>query len=211
MINTFLSSGAVALSILACLLGGFAAYRVFSLEQDVRAASRSVANLEKSQTSLTQRNIAALATSDIPSSPANITGTSISANNTSVQPGQFVQPALGNKGRVELLGAKRIQDPETGTRDVVNVLFRVYQLAADVKFNPSDPIILDRTTARNPNTSETYKAYGDKRSELAINLSSVKKDIPEDGYVWLKVPEGVNTLDIYIPETQVFKNVPIAN
>jgi hypothetical protein len=148
--------------------------------------------------------------------PANTAGTSTpgnvspnSANTTSNQSGQLVQPALGNKGRVELLAAKGVQDPKTGNRDVVNVLFRVYRLAADA--NTRDNIILDSTTARNLDTGEAYKAYGDKKSTLAIHLFSVKKDIPEDGYVWLKVPEGVNTLDIYIPNTQVFRNVPITN
>jgi hypothetical protein len=32
-----------------------------------------------------------------------------------------------------------------------------------------------------------------------------------DAYVWLQVPEGVKTLDIYIPETQVFKGIAIAD
>jgi hypothetical protein len=32
-----------------------------------------------------------------------------------------------------------------------------------------------------------------------------------DAYVWMKIPEGVNTVDIFVPNTAAFKNVPIAN
>jgi hypothetical protein len=204
--SKFLSGVAVLLSIIACLFSGFAAFQVFKVEQKVETSSRTVADLEKTQTSLAQNNPAVSAPGNASPTPTNIAG---SANNVGIQPGQFVQPTLGKLGRIELLGVKRVQDPKTGNRDVVNVLFRVFRLAD--KPGPTSLIGLDLTTARNPDTSETYKAYRDRKSSGSVLLQLVKKDIPEDGYVWLKVPEGVNALDIYIPETQAFKNVPIAN
>jgi hypothetical protein len=212
-----LSGIAVVLSTLACLFSGFTAYRVFSLEQDVGASSLAIANLERVQTSSIQNRPEASGPSDVSSPHANIGGVSASttvsptsANTTSIQPGQFVQPTLGNLGRIELLAAKRIQDPKTGNRDVVNVMFRVYRVA-EKNPGPTSLITYVGTTARNPDTSETYETYGDRKQSGSTLLMLVKKDIPEDGYVWLRVPEGVNTLDIYIPKTQVFKNVPITN
>ncbi|MBW4551453.1 MAG: hypothetical protein KME35_10135 [Aphanocapsa sp. GSE-SYN-MK-11-07L] len=206
--SNFLSGLAVIFSVTAGLFSGFAAFQVFKVEQKVETSSSTVADLEKTQTSLVQNNPAVSAPSNASSTPANIASP---ANNVGIQPGQFVQPTLGNLGRIELLGVKRIQNPKTGTRNVVNVLYRVYRLAE--KPGPKSLISISQTTARNPDTSEVYKAYGERKFAEggSVLLTLVKKDIPEDGYVWLKVPEGVNALDIYIPETQAFKNVPIAN
>jgi hypothetical protein len=206
--SNFLSGLAVIFSVTAGLFSGFAAFQVFKVEQKVETSSRTIADLEKAQTSLVQNNPAVSAPSNPSSTPANIPS---SANNVGIQPSQFVQPTLGNLGRIELLGVKRVQDPKTGTRDVVNVLYRVYRLAENPGFRSR--ISISQTTARNPDTSEVYEAYGDRKFSGggSVILKLVKKDIPEDGYVWLKVPEGVNALDIYIPETQAFKNVPITN
>ncbi len=200
---------AVALSALALVFSGFVAYRVFSLEQDIKLASRAVESLEKSQATPKPDDIVTSAPSAV--LPAS-TGGGIQPSNpgpsNSIQPGQFLQPALGNQARIELLGVKRVQDPKTGQQNAVNVLFRVYRVVE----NPERVALIDisQTTARNPETSEVYEAYRDKKfANSSILLSLLKRNIPEDGYVWLQVPEGVKTLHIYIPETQVFKNVPI--
>jgi hypothetical protein len=204
--SNFLSGLAVTLSTLACLFSGFAAYRAFNLEQEVGVSSRAVADLEQAQPSSAQKNPEVLAPRDPSPTPVE---TPSAAGNVGIQPGQFVQPTLENLGRIELLGVKRIQDPKTGNQDVVNILFRVYRLAE--KPGPASLINISQTTARNPDTSEVYEAYGNRKSTGSVLLRLVKKNIPADGYVWLKVPAGVDTLDIYIPETQVFKNVPISN
>lgn len=134
-----------------------------------------------------------------------------SNNSAAIQPSQFVQNALGTKAQVELLSLKRIKDPEAGTRDVVNVQIRIRRITTE---NPSglDMINIGTTTARNPDTSETYKAIDSiKRSTGVVGLFSMRPRSSVDGYVWLRVPEGVNSIDIYIPETAAFKNVPISN
>ena len=134
-----------------------------------------------------------------------------SNNNLAIQPGQFVQNALGTKAQVELLSLKRIKDPEAGTNDIVNVQMRVRRITTE---NPSglDMINIGTTTARNPDTSETYKAVDFiKRSTGVVSLVSMRSRSSVDAYVWLRVPEKVNTLDIFIPETAAFKNVPISN
>jgi hypothetical protein len=208
--NNFFSGIAVVLSTFACLIGGFTLYKVASLEQKVETLSQTAANLEKAQASLSQNstpeNTPSQSTVPTPSdSPVP------PVNNTGIQPGQFVQFAFGNKAQIELLAVKRIKDPETGTRDVVNVQFRARRLVRDGETNPYGLISMDNTTARNPDTSETYKALGSQKSTGYVNLNSVKRGASVDAYVWLKVPEGANALDIYIPETQVFKNVSIAS
>jgi hypothetical protein len=58
---------------------------------------------------------------------------------------------------VELLSVKRIQDPELKTRDVVNVQLRIRRMKPE-RATGSDTITIGSTTARNPDTSETYKA-----------------------------------------------------
>jgi hypothetical protein len=132
-------------------------------------------------------------------------------NSATIQPNQYVQNALGTKAQVELLAVKRIKDPELQTRDVVNVQMRIRRLTPE---NPSgmDMITVGSTTARNPDTSETYKGVDfTKHSTGTVSLVQMRPRSSVDAYVWLRVPEGANTLDIFIPETAAFKNVPISN
>jgi hypothetical protein len=198
--KNFLSSIAIVLSLLASLFSGFTAYKVFSLEQEIGTLSNSILNQKTAQTDSTQAGT----TENIPSQNASSTPT----KTTGIQPGQFVQLAFKDKAQIELLKIKRIKDPETSTNDVVNVQFRVRRLARDRE--SLGMIGSYNVAARNPDTSETYKSLGVDRSSGSIVLSSVKSGASVDAYVWLKVPDGVNTIDLYIPETQVFKNVPIA-
>lgn len=125
-------------------------------------------------------------------------------------PGQFLQPAFSNKAEVELLSVKRIKDPQTGNRDVVNVQMRVRRLATD-GVNPGESLGVYNTTARNPETSETYKGVNFERSTGNVALFSLRPKVSADAYVWLRVPESVNTLDIFVPDTAAFNNVPISN
>lgn len=149
--------------------------------------------------------------SPVPQSQVPYSTASAPRRNVGILPGQFVQPALGTKAQVELLSVKRVADPELRTRDVVNVQMRVRRLATD-NIVGSDIISVGGTTARNPVTSETYKAVDLlNRSTGNVSLYLLRPQASGDAYVWLRVPEGTNTLDIYIPETQAFKNVPISN
>ena len=134
-----------------------------------------------------------------------------SSSSAVIQPGQFVQNALGTKARVELLSVKRLEDPKVATHDVVNVQMRIGRITAE---NPSfdDTIAVGSTTARNPDTSETYKPVGSiEGSSSSVSLARIAPSSSVDAYVWLRVPKEVNNLDIYVPETAAFKNVPIEN
>ncbi|GAB1543634.1 hypothetical protein NUACC21_63100 [Scytonema sp. NUACC21] len=217
--STFLSSVAVLLSTLALLCSGYAAYQVFTLQQ-----TTDVANLKNSDTTATKQTTSTQVTetvtpSNTASAPSPETTPSPSpttpaeakaAPSVTIQPGQFVQPAFGNKAQVELLSVKRIKDPETGNRDVVNVQMRIRRLATD-NVNPDEFIGISDTTARNPDTSETYKGVNIKRSTGSVSLSSLRPKASADAYVWLRIPEGVNSLDIFVPDTGAFNNVPIAS
>ena len=126
------------------------------------------------------------------------------------QPGAFKQLAYGTKAEIELLSAKRTQDPQTGNRDVVNLQMRIRRLAANL--SPNNTINVGETTARNFVTSETYKAVNPRENSTgSVSLSDIRSGASADAYVWLKVPPNVNILDIYIPETGAIRNVPISN
>lgn len=215
--STFLSSVAVLLSTLALLCSGYAAYQVFTLQQQQTVNS---ANTGNSSTATTSQTTLTQTTETVPPSIAPTTASETSPSPTataeskaasaSIQPGEFLQPAFGNQAQVELLSAKRIKDPDTGNRDVVNVQMRIRRLATD-DVNPTEVIGVSQTTARNPDTSETYKGVNLKRSTGSVSLFSLRPKASADAYVWLRVPEGVNSIDLFVPDTAAFKNVPISN
>ncbi|MBF2020228.1 MAG: hypothetical protein IGR93_09015 [Hydrococcus sp. C42_A2020_068] len=149
--------------------------------------------------------------------------------NTEIQPGQFVQYAFKDRAQVELLSVKRIQNPDDGKRNIVNVQMRVRNLRG----NMTNIISPNQTIARNPETSERYESYDyvvDKaarekarrdgteidrsgrieRSTTYISMGLIKKGASADGYVWLFIPEEVQTIDLIVPETAVLEKVPIS-
>ncbi|BAZ15161.1 hypothetical protein NIES4071_70330 [Calothrix sp. NIES-4071] len=204
--NTFLSSLAVILSTLALICSGFAAYQVYTFQQTL--SSKAVSN-----TTIATPSTPTSVPSPIETTVSSPQTTTPSSNTTTqnINRGEFVQPAFGNKGRVELLSVKRIKDPETGNRDVVDVQMRIRRIAGDNLVQNTDVITVSSTTARNPDTSETYKGVNVNRSTGAVSLSQLRPNSSADAYVWLRVPDGINNLDIFVPDTAAFKNVPIAN
>jgi hypothetical protein len=204
-----LSSIATVISLLAIILSGFTTYKVFSIEQEIGALRTSAATQKTVQPSPSLENTTA--DTSIPSPSSTPENTSPSAQTVGIQPGQFVQSAFGNKAKVELLAVKRIRDPETGQRNVVNVQFRARRLVGNGEANPYEWIYPRNTTARNPDTSEVYKLVDSQRATSDLNLNFVKRGESLDAYVWLEIPDGASTVDLYIPKTQVFKSVPITN
>nr|WP_243458475.1 hypothetical protein [Nostoc sp. UIC 10630] len=198
-VSTFLSGVAVLLSTLALGCSGYVAYEVFTLRQTLNARN-TVSSTIPTQVPIPTATTSPQATAS--PSPA-------SATTSAISPGQFVQPAFGKKAEVELLSAKRIKDPETGNRDVVNLQMRIRRLATDGVVG--DIISVASTTARNPETSVTYKGIALNRSTGSVSLFQVRPQASADAYIWLRVPDGVNNLDIFVPDTAAFKNVPISN
>jgi len=191
--STLLPRIAVVLSTLALLGTGVTLVQISQVQHQIGQLKTAVHKLET-------------APKPAPTPVPTPTTTSIE-----IKPGQFVQPAFGTKARVELLSVKRIPNPETGTRDVVNVQVRIRRLAADDQLAGDVAIYVYNTSARNSQTGDTYGSIGIDRSTGGVSLSSIAKNASADAYVWLRVPEGINAIDLYIPDTQVFKNVPISN
>lgn len=203
--STFLSGTAVFLSTVALICGGYAAYEVFTLRQTL---NNTVNTRTEANTATTP--ISSEKTIPPEPKPSPETTTPATANSPTLQPGQFVQPAFGNKAEVELLSVKRIKDPETGNRDVINVQMRIRRRATD-GVDGGDIISVSNTTARNPDTSETYKGISVNRSTGSVALPQLRPNASADAYVWIRVPDGVSTLDIFVPDTAAFQNVPIAS
>ncbi|MBD6617847.1 hypothetical protein FNW02_18940 [Komarekiella sp. 'clone 1'] len=204
--STFLSGVAVLLSSLALVCGGYAAYEVFALRQTLNTINNNIGSNTAPAPTSTEKSIS----SEPIASPSPDQTTSATATTSSIQPGQFVQPAFGTKAEVELLSAKRIKDPESGNRDVVNVQMRIRRKATD-RVSGSDIISIASTTARNPETSETYKGVAADRSTGGVALYPLRPNASADAYIWVRVPDGVKNLDIFVPDTAAFKNVPISN
>lgn len=129
-------------------------------------------------------------------------------NNAGFKAGEFAQLAYGSKARVELISVQRIPDPTSGAPDMVSVQMRISRI--DEKVVESNVIKVSETAARNSVSEQTYKAVNSLEN---VPQPVALKDIPQNGsvdtYVWLKVPKGVYAIDIYVPETGAFKNVPI--
>ncbi len=202
--STFLSGVAVFLSTVALICGGYAAYEVFTLRQTLNTINTSTQGNSTTAPIPVVKSISPEPTA----SPDQTTPTP--ATTSALEPGEFVQPAFGNKAKVELLSAKRIKDPETGNRDVVNVQMRIRRQAAD-GVGDGDIISVTNTTARNPDTSETYKGISVNRSTGSVSLAQLRPKASADAYIWIRVPVGVDKLDIFVPDTAAFKSVPISS
>lgn len=162
----------------------------------------------------------------LPKSSGETSTPQAEAGEVGIEPGQLVQPALGNRALVELTAVRRIPgEPERvnvemrfkhnpdGDRDTSNSRYGTRQIFSG-PFGGGIGIVSDVgfTTARNPITSETYKAFDpSNRASGRVSLSSIHEGQPVEGYVVLDVPSGVNAIDISISNAATFKNVPISN
>lgn len=197
---------------LALVGSGFSVYQVSKLQSSVETQADQI-------NELSQKNLADL---DIPATQAaSSTADNIPQNqviestppqtqatpkkNVAIKPGQFVNVGFENKLKVEIESAKRIQNPETGDQDIVVVNFRILRLFPEI----------DRThffwrevRGRNPNTSEEYDL---EKSSDWTNLRKLPNNAWANAYVWLKVPQGIETIDISVPETAMFRNIPIGS
>ncbi len=218
--NNFLSGTAVLLSAISLAFSGFTTYQLFEQQKKFGTLESTLSELKNSNSNLAatveqkvqdsgalgQNNNSTLNNSSTESTQPAPDATA-SNNSVAIQPEQLVQFAYKDKAKVEILSLKRIKDPETQTRDVVNLQmrFRPIRECSGCYISPK------RTTARNPDTSETYESVGSERATYGVALSNIKPGSSVDAYVWMKIPEGVNAVDIFVPDTAAFKNVPIAN
>jgi hypothetical protein len=218
--SAFLSIIAVLLSALS--LGGtiFVLTQLFELQKTFSDLDASV-----------DRSPHTSESPQITNSPTVSVAESNQQANTETKSSQLTQYAFKDRALVELLDVKRIQNPESNARDIVNVKMRFRRLKPVRKV---EVIVLEQTKARNPETSETYESYNrvlkDAERERAkvenrktdyskIDHSSgvIQMGLIEqqgasvDGYVWMSIPENVTTVDLIVPDTATFEKVPISD
>lgn len=190
-LNSFLAGIATMLALLALGVGGFLFYKAMDLVE-----------IKNPFNFPTRRNRSSV-------TPSPVTPVPISPSpeaSIPVPPNPYVQPALANKGQIELISVKRIP----GTPDEVSVEMRVNRVVNNVL--ASDTINIGGTTARNPVTNETYKSVEPlKRSAGTVSLFNMRQGQPVDAYVVLKVPQQVTLIDIFVENTGTFKNVLVAD
>jgi hypothetical protein len=121
---------------------------------------------------------------------------------------KYIQKAYGNKAQVQLLAVDRIENSRTGKRDLVNVQLRIHRLADEI--DATNAINVRETIARNPVSDNTYAPVPSPSTAGAIQLYSIPKGQSVDVDVSLRVPEGVQVLDIYVPQTGTFQQVQIS-
>jgi hypothetical protein len=202
----FLSTLAFLLSLLSLLISGFLAYRFLDLQQAFgvinQALNRPPGSVrEQSQTPNAQA-------SPQPSPASGVVEYRLDP------PELFIEPAFNNQAEVELIGVQRIPNPATEQRDIVNLQFRLRRVkTGEQANNPVSKQLLSpaEITARNSSTGATYRVVdAQQRATEPLTLNRIEPGSSRDAYVWLQVPEGVNRLDITIPQTQPFTNVPVS-
>jgi hypothetical protein len=208
--NNFLSAIAVLLSAISLAFSGFTTYQLFEQQKKFSSIDSTLSELQK-RSSDREKQISELQqqSNPVPSQVPQSSEVNSPVSSSNIQPGQFVQLAFKDKGKVELLSLNRIQDPDTKSRDVVNVQMRIRLLRKEP--NESDSIAIDDTKARNPETSEVYESVDYDRSSGRVWLRRIEPGSSADCYVWLRIPEGVRSIDLFVPETAAFKNVPVPN
>ena len=115
--------------------------------------------------------------------------------------------AFGNKAQVELLSVQRQENPQSGKSDFVALQMRIRRVADEV--GRRDAINIPQITARNSVSDTTYKTVSLASSTGSIPLDSIPRGESVDASVVLKVPEGVQIVDLYVPETGTFREVQI--
>ncbi|PSB26736.1 hypothetical protein [Stenomitos frigidus] len=202
---SFLTTLAFLLSLLSLGVSGFLAYRFLNLQQAFSAVDTAL-NRNPAKTSPNVEPLPGQA-------PTQTAPPTQSSGETASQAGQLNQPAINQKAQVEIIAVNRIQNPNTKLRDFVNIQFRVRRLApkTDALSYEQGVIYPGSTTARNPTTGETYPAVDRiNRATSNISVSELNPNATADAYVWIQIPEGTSAIDILIPKTQAFKNVPIS-
>lgn len=205
--NNFFSGVAVLASFLALIGSGFSVIQVLSWQQKLDnaiAEMQTLVNNSNSTINSTQTPQPTAPNSSIPSISAP------SSTNTTVQPSQFIRNAYSGLATVELLKVNRV--PQQPGKVNVQMRIRLTPKAANEPGLITKSIYFASATARDPNTGDTYSAQADKATPGAnLKLMTINQQPSADAYVWLNIPDDVNQIDLYIPNTEAFTGVPIAN
>lgn len=201
--NNFLSGIALVFSTLSLLMSGAVLY----LDLTTRGVLYPQANLSTDPNQ--DKDKTPIPIEGISPEPAAVPNSNTVAeapqSSSEFEADEFIQPAFNSKATVELLSVKRIKHPEKGTRNIVNVRLRFRRLAENAAKN--ETFDLSDTQARHSETNEVYKQI--INSTGLITLQTLPLNASAEGYFWLEIPERTTTIDIVIPKTEMFRNVPI--
>jgi hypothetical protein len=139
--------------------------------------------------------------------PDNKAGKREDIRGQNIPAGNSAKNAFGNKAQVQLLSVQRVENPQSGKRDLVTVQMRVSRLADNVV--RTDVINIPQISARNSVSNTIYQSVPVASSTGSIRLNSIPKGESVDASVVIKVPEGVQFVDISVPETGTFQEVQI--
>ncbi|WP_019504550.1 hypothetical protein [Pleurocapsa sp. PCC 7319] len=213
--SNFLSGISITLSAIALAVSGWTAYQLSQLNLLIDQQQNTITEQQNTNTQqqdkitqLTQKieQNKALISSDTTQQLNSVSTTSKAQNNV-IQPGQFVRQGFDNKIKIELQSVKRIQNPDSEEKNVVVVQMRIRRIVPKGKV---DAISLNQSRGRNPETSEVYRTIQNKSTSFTY-INDLPQDSWGNAYFWLKVPEGINVIDIVIPETAIFEAVPISS
>ncbi len=212
--NKLLSGVSIILSAIALAVSGWTASQMAQLNASLEQQQNSLVEQQKTN-SQQESNITQLA-KELEENQTQIFSQtarqSVSTNNSEstnnpIQPGQFVRQGVDNKIKIELLSVKRIQNPKSNEKNVVLVQLRVRRI---VPKGEVDSLNLKMSTGRNPETSEVYRTIHNRSTSFTY-INDLPKDSWGNAYFWLEVPEGIDVIDIIIPETAIFNKVPISS
>lgn len=205
--NNFLSGSAFTLSLLALALSGFAVFKVTTLEDPVSNQVSVSAPSETLPEASTESPSSLLETASSELDDGEIPPPEAEQSLTPIQPGQFVLQAYNNQVTVELVSLKRRKSNEGLPVDTVILEFRLRRDLEDLADNSY--IVMWQTKARNPENREEY-TYVSKKVTKNVYLKNLPVGAWADAYVWLKVPQEVNQVDVVMPEgNPIFRGVPI--
>jgi hypothetical protein len=123
-----------------------------------------------------------------------------------VEPGRFLKPAYGGAGEVELLSVQRASTTDSS---LVNVAMRIHRL--DDRVPGVGDLDLFEVVAINSRTNERYPTLN-AQSPLGQTFSiySLRPDQSVNVNVTVRVPANLNRIDLSVPQTSLFRGVPIA-
>lgn len=124
------------------------------------------------------------------------------------QESQFIKNGFEGTVKVEILKVKRIQNPENKKRDTVLVSLRIKRITEKLPNINNNFFEAKDAKTRNPGTFEEYQTIDDKYTNNT-SFRTLPRNAWANAYFWSQVPENVEVVDIIIPFTEIFENIPI--
>ncbi len=122
---------------------------------------------------------------------------------TRIEPGQFVNAAYRGGGKVEIVSVYRGADVDT-----VNVRLKLQRVSDRIDGNGD--INLFAVKAINTRTNLTYPVRTARTpGNEPISLYQLRPGQSTQATITLNVPSDLQRIDLTVPETDVFRNVPI--